>query len=177
MMTAATANVTSCIRVTESGPRVYEAGGTTGAMATGSEPNTRSARCWRAIPTPDVAMNGISTYRPRTGRIASRSTTRPTTAATSIPQASTPKKFVVTYRIVRYAPKAPAMKNSGCAMLTTRITLNTSENPSATTAYVLPIMSPLSTCWRKSSIRRSASEVHALDVLARHQGGRRALGG
>src|SRR2546425_863237 len=146
-------------------------------MATGSEPNTRSARCWSAMPTPDVAMNGIITYRPRTGRMASRSTTSPTTAATSIPPASTPKKLVVTCRIVRYAPKAPAMKNSGCAMLTTRITLNTSEKPRATTAYVLPIMSPLSTCWRKSSIRESASQVHTLDVLAGHQRGGGALGG
>src|SRR5881296_1607138 len=61
------------------------------------------------------------------------------------------------------------MKNSGWAMFTTRITLNTSEKPSATTAYVLPIMSPLSTCWRKSSIVVSAAEVHALDVLARFE--------
>src|SRR5215470_1433752 len=108
--------------------------------------------------------------------MASRSTTRPTTAATSIPPASTPKKLVVTYRLVRNAPKAPAMKNSGCAMFTTRITLNTSEKPSATTAYVLPIMSPLRTCWRKSSIGRSPPEVHALDVFAGHQRGRRSLG-
>src|SRR5213593_2742072 len=144
-------------------------------MATGSEPNTRSARCWSAMPTPDVAMNGIITYRPRTGRMASRSTTSPTTAATSIPPASTPKKLVVTCRIVRYAPKAPAMKNSGCAMLTTRITLNTSEKPRATTAYVLPIMSPLSTCWRKRSMRASAAQVDSLDALARLERARGAL--
>src|SRR5713226_2583098 len=99
--------------------------------------------------------------------MASRSTTRPTPNATAMPPTSTPTTFRVTWVIVRNAPKAPAMKNSGWAMFTTRITLNTREKPRATTAYVLPIMSPLSTCWRKSSMRASAAQVHPLDVLAR----------
>src|SRR5437762_6129250 len=54
-------------------------------------------------------------------------------------------------------------------MFTTRITLNTREKPRATTAYVLPVMSPLSTCWRKSSMRASAAQVDPLDVLARFE--------
>src|SRR5207249_861737 len=99
--------------------------------------------------------------------MASRSTTRPTISATAMPPTSTPRTSRVTWVIVRYAPKAPAMKNSGCAMFTTRITLNTREKPRATTAYVLPIMSPLSTCWRKRSMRASAAQVDALDALAR----------
>src|SRR5262249_40947082 len=33
--------------------------------------------------------------------------------------------------------------------------------------YVLPIMSPLRTCWRNSSMRASAAEVDAPNVLAR----------
>src|SRR5439155_5000193 len=101
--------------------------------------------------------------------MASRSTTRPTPSATAMPPTSTPRTLRVTWVIVRYAPKAPAMKNSGCAMFTTRITLNTREKPRATTAYVLPIMSPLSTCWRKSAMRASAAQVNPLDVLARFE--------
>src|SRR5713226_8218881 len=108
--------------------------------------------------------------------MASRSTARPTTNATAMPPTSTPTTFRVTWVIVRNAPKAPAMKNSGCAMFTTRITLNTRANPRATTAYVLPIMSPLSTCWRKSSMRASAAQVNALDVLTRLELSRGALG-
>src|SRR6266542_2554943 len=108
--------------------------------------------------------------------MASRSTTRPTTSATAMPPTSTPRTLRVTWVIVRYAPKAPAMKNSGCAMFTTRITLNTREKPRATTAYVLPIMSPLSTCWRKRSMRASAAQVHPLDLLARLELARRTLG-
>src|SRR6266542_1580293 len=107
--------------------------------------------------------------------MASRSTTRPTTSATAMPPTSTPRTLRVTWVIVRYAPKAPAMKNSGCAMFTTRITLNTREKPRATTAYVLPIMSPLSTCWRKRSMRASAAQVHSLDALARLERARGAL--
>src|SRR5712692_7118263 len=107
--------------------------------------------------------------------MASRSTTRPTPNATAMPPTSTPTTFRVTWVIVRNAPKAPAMKNSGWAMFTTRITLNTREKPRATTAYVLPIMSPLSTCWRKSSISASAAEVHALDVRARFELARGAV--
>src|SRR6266545_319067 len=99
--------------------------------------------------------------------MASRSTTRPTASATAMPPTSTPRTLRVTWVIVRYAPKAPAMKNSGCAMFTTRITLNTREKPRATTAYVLPIMSPLSTCWRKRSTPASAAQVDSLDALAR----------
>src|SRR5215472_10617851 len=38
-------------------------------------------------------------------------------------------------------------------------------------------MSPFSTCCRKRSIARSASQVGALDVFARHQGARGTLGG
>src|SRR5436190_12232551 len=101
--------------------------------------------------------------------MASRSTTRPTASATAMPPTSTPRTLRVTWVIVRYAPKAPAIKNSGCAMFTTRITLNTREKPRATTAYVLPVMSPLSTCWRKSSMRASAAQVDPLDVLARFE--------
>src|SRR2546427_3145816 len=92
-----------------------------------------------------------------------------------MPPTSTPRTFRVTWVIVRNAPKAPAMKNSGCAMFTTRITLNTREKPRATTAYVLPIMSPLSTCWRKRSMRASAAQVDSLDALARLEGARGAL--
>src|ERR1700736_5005068 len=99
--------------------------------------------------------------------MASRSTMRPTTNATAMPPTNTPTTLRVTWVIVRNAPKAPAMKNSGCAMFTTRITLKTRANPRATTTYVLPIMSPLSTCWRKSSMRASAAQVNPLNVLAR----------
>ena len=49
------------LRVTESGPRVYETDGTTGGTSTGSDPKRRSAPCWSVMPTPEVAMNGIMT--------------------------------------------------------------------------------------------------------------------